>query len=102
MRALVISWRLGPLVVSFLRDQRRWVFWGRPAVRRRGFHERRAARLVDAVARLGPSFIKMAQIFATRADLLPAPYVTALGTLTDQVPPVPTELVYAEIERAYG
>jgi predicted unusual protein kinase regulating ubiquinone biosynthesis (AarF/ABC1/UbiB family) len=84
-----ILWRLVPLVVSFTRDRRRWIRWGGPAVRTRAFHERRARRMVHDLAMLGPAFVKLAQIFATRADLVPEPYLAQLGTLTDQVPPVP-------------
>jgi predicted unusual protein kinase regulating ubiquinone biosynthesis (AarF/ABC1/UbiB family) len=102
MRALVILWRLGPIVVSFIRDYRRWVVGGGPTARSRAFHERRAARMVAQIARLGPSFIKMAQLFATRADLLPEEYVAALSTLTDQVPPVSHAAVHRQIVAAYG
>lgn len=102
MRALVILRYLTPLTVSFLRDRRRWVWWGRGAVRTETFHRRRAERMVATLARLGPSFVKMAQVFASRADLIPEPYVGALSTLTDQVPPVPTAGIRLEIERSYG
>ena len=87
--------RLVPLVVSFLRDRRRWLWFGAPAVRTPAFHERRATVIVRDLAALGPTFVKLAQIFASRADLIPEPYLHALGTLTDRVPPVP----WSEIER---
>jgi predicted unusual protein kinase regulating ubiquinone biosynthesis (AarF/ABC1/UbiB family) len=102
MRALVIVWHLGPLVVSFVRDWRRWIWWGSGLSRTPAFHEARAERMVNTIASLGPSFVKMAQIFASRADLIPEPYVSTLSTLTDQVPPVPTPAIRHEIERAYG
>jgi len=102
MRALVIVWYLGPLVVSFVRDWRRWIWWGSGLTRTPVFHAARAERLVNAIASLGPSFVKMAQIFASRADLIPEPYVSTLSTLTDQVPPVPTPAIRHEIERSYG
>ncbi len=102
MRALVIAWHLGPLVVSFIRDWRRWIWWGPGLQRTAAFHQERAERLVTAIATLGPSFVKMAQIFASRADLIPEPYVSILSTLTDQVPPVPTPAIRHEIERSYG
>ena len=102
MRALIIVARLFPIFVSVLRDHRRWVWWGAPAARDPGFHERRARHVVDTVSALGPTFVKMAQIFASRADLIPEPYVSALSSLTDRVAPVPTSAVRAEIEKAYG
>jgi predicted unusual protein kinase regulating ubiquinone biosynthesis (AarF/ABC1/UbiB family) len=46
-------------------------------------------RLTRTLADLGPAFIKLAQVFAARADIVPEPYLSALGTLTDQVPPLP-------------
>ena len=66
------------------------------------FHRARAERLVSAIAELGPSFVKLGQVFSSRSDLLPEPYVSAISTLTDQVPPVPTPIIEHEIERAYG
>jgi predicted unusual protein kinase regulating ubiquinone biosynthesis (AarF/ABC1/UbiB family) len=88
-RLLVILWRAVPLVVSLLRDQRRWVTRGAPVRRSEPFHVRRARVLVQQLAALGPAFVKLAQIFATRADLIPEPYLSSLSTLTDRVPPVP-------------
>ena len=102
MRAIVIVGRLFPLFISILRDVRRWIWWGEPAVRTHRFHERRAQYLVNTVTALGPTFVKMAQIFAARADLIPEPYVSRLSTLQDQVKPVPTPKIRAEIERAFG
>ncbi|MEP6618664.1 MAG: AarF/UbiB family protein [bacterium] len=95
MRLLVILYRLLPFAVAFRRDFHRWVFFGRPAVRTAADHERRAERLVATLAALGPTFVKMAQLFAGRSDLLSPTYARALSTLTDQVPSVPV----AEIER---
>ena len=95
MRLLVILYRLLPLAVALRRDFRRWLIAGSPARRTAADHERRAARLVATLARLGPTFVKMAQLFAGRADLLAPVYARALSTLTDQVPMVPV----AEVER---
>lgn len=102
MRALVIVSRLFPLFISILRDVRRWIWWGAATPRSSDFHERRARYLLDTVTALGPTFVKIAQIFASRADLIPEPYVSRLTTLQDRVKPVPTPLVRAEIERAFG
>jgi predicted unusual protein kinase regulating ubiquinone biosynthesis (AarF/ABC1/UbiB family) len=94
-RLWTILRRLVPLVLSFIRDRRRWLWFGDPAVRSAAFHERRATTIVRELAALGPTFVKLAQIFASRADLIPEPYLYALGTLTDRVPPVP----WSDIER---
>jgi predicted unusual protein kinase regulating ubiquinone biosynthesis (AarF/ABC1/UbiB family) len=66
------------------------------------FHIRRADGLVAAIGTLGPTFVKLAQVFAGRADLFPPAYVKALSTLTDQVPPVPLAAVERTIVESYG
>ncbi len=91
-----------PLAISFRRDHRRWVRWGGPADRSMTFHAKRARQLVDGIASLGPAFVKLAQIFATRADLVQEPYLSALGTLTDQVPPVEWSAIQHVLEEAWG
>ena len=58
--------------------------------------------MVSTIAALGPSFVKLGQVFSSRSDLLPEPYVSVISTLTDQVPPVPTPIIEHEIERAFG
>jgi predicted unusual protein kinase regulating ubiquinone biosynthesis (AarF/ABC1/UbiB family) len=88
VRALVIFGRLVPFVLAFLLDRRRYLLFGRPRHRSAEQHRRRAERLTGTLAALGPTFIKLAQVFATRADILPEPYLSAIGTLTDQVPPL--------------
>src|SRR4029453_18885835 len=102
MRVVVIVRHVLPFILSFLRDRRRWIVAGRPVVRTEEFHERRARGLVGALGPLGPRFVKLAQVFAGRADLFPEPYVSALSTLTDQVPPVPLEAVERTIVESYG
>jgi predicted unusual protein kinase regulating ubiquinone biosynthesis (AarF/ABC1/UbiB family) len=102
MRVVVIVRHVLPFILSFLRDRRRWIVAGRPLVRTEEFHERRARGLVGAIGTLGPTFVKLAQVFAGRADLFPEPYVRALSTLTDQVPPVPLEAVERTIVDSYG
>src|SRR5688572_11313339 len=91
-----------PLGVSFLRDFRRWIIAGGPLERDRNFHQRRAAALVHALVSLGPTFVKLAQVFASRPDVVPEPYLSTLGTLVDRVPVVPFESIEREIVSAYG
>jgi predicted unusual protein kinase regulating ubiquinone biosynthesis (AarF/ABC1/UbiB family) len=102
MRTLVVTLRLLPFVLSFWRDHRRWLFAGAPVPRTAAFHERRAERLVHALAGLGPTFVKLAQVFAARADIVPEPYLAAFGTLTDRVPPIPVAAVERVIAESYG
>jgi predicted unusual protein kinase regulating ubiquinone biosynthesis (AarF/ABC1/UbiB family) len=102
MRVLVVFTRLFPFVLAFLWDRRRFILFGRPPRRSEERHRKRAARLTRTVADLGPAFIKLAQVFAARADILPEPYLSAIGTLTDQVPPLPPGVAEAVIEAELG
>jgi predicted unusual protein kinase regulating ubiquinone biosynthesis (AarF/ABC1/UbiB family) len=102
VRTLRVLLVLGPLALSFWRDWTRWFFWGGKVSRSPEFHRRRAARLVRAIERLGPTFVKIAQVFAARADLIPEPYIGALGKFMDDAPSLPFETVRATIAEAYG
>ena len=64
--------------------------------------EKQAVWLKDKLIELGPTFIKIGQSLGTRADLLPLPFVVALGELQDQVPPFPNEIAFARIEKDLG
>ena len=102
MRALTVLVRLAPFVAAFWRDRRRWFLFGAPARRAAGVHERRAERLTATIAGLGPTFIKLAQVFAARADILPEPYLTSVSTLTDSVPPLAPGVAERVIEEELG
>jgi predicted unusual protein kinase regulating ubiquinone biosynthesis (AarF/ABC1/UbiB family) len=88
MRALQILVRLSPFAVAFLIDRRRFILFGRPARRTDAQHQRRAERLTRTLAVLGPTFIKLGQVMGIRADIVPEPYLSAMATLSDQVPPL--------------
>ncbi|HET7459630.1 MAG TPA: AarF/UbiB family protein [Longimicrobium sp.] len=102
MRTLFLLFRLLLFALSFSRDRRRYFFWGAPARRTEAFHRRRADRLAKAIPTLGPTFVKIGQVFSARPDVVPEPYLGALSTLTDRVPCVPFARIVAELERAYG
>ena len=102
IRTFSVLYRLAPFVVAFLRDRRRFILLGRPPVRSLEHHERRARRLTEVLGGLGPTFIKLAQLFSSRADILPEPYLTHIGTLQDQVPPDPWESVAQVLEKELG
>jgi predicted unusual protein kinase regulating ubiquinone biosynthesis (AarF/ABC1/UbiB family) len=88
-RGVVVLWHALPIVVSVLRDRRRWIVRGPPLTRSPAFHAQRAAQLVRAITVLGPTYVKLAQMAAARADLIPGVYVDRLAGLLDQVPAVP-------------
>ena len=62
----------------------------------------RAQRLRLALEALGPIFVKFGQVLSTRRDLLPPDIADELAKLQDQVPPFPSELALATLERVYG
>lgn len=51
---------------------------------------------------LGPTFIKLGQLFSTRADLFPSEYVEELSKLQDRVPAFSYEQVEAIIQQDLG
>lgn len=100
-RTLFIIWVLGRVVWMIYRDLRR--------ARRRpngdlsalspAQLEAQAARLREQLIRLGPTFIKIGQALATRADLLPVPFIQELAKLQNRVPPFPNAEAFAIIEQ---
>src|SRR2546428_4948560 len=55
----------------------------------------RPEELADDLERMGPTFIKLGQIFSSRPDLLPEPYLKALARLQDKVKAFP----YTDVEK---
>ncbi len=62
----------------------------------------RGERLREALERLGPIFVKFGQVLSTRRDLLPPDIAEELAKLQDRVPPFPSRVAVATIERAFG
>lgn len=54
-----------------------------------------AKELAADIEKLGPTFIKLAQLLSTRADMVPQPYMDALARLQDHVEPFPYDQVQA-------
>jgi ubiquinone biosynthesis protein len=59
-------------------------------------------RIRLALTELGPSFVKLGQILATRVDVFPASWIAEFEKLHSNVPPVPFELLQAELESVLG
>ncbi|GAK55835.1 predicted unusual protein kinase [Candidatus Vecturithrix granuli] len=97
MRVSVVLWKLVPIVLSFVRDFRRYIFWGTGRTLSEEGHIQRARHLTQTLAELGPTFIKLAQVLSARADVLPPTYLKQLSTLQDKVKPDPTETIKAVI-----
>ena len=101
-RTFAIVRRLLPFVLAFVRDRRRFILFGGPRRITPEQHLRRARRLTDTIARLGPTFVKLAQVFSARADVLPEPYLTEVSRLQDQMPPDDPAEIEAVIESELG
>jgi ubiquinone biosynthesis protein len=61
-----------------------------------------ATRLRMALEELGPTFVKLGQVMATRVDLFPPRWIAEFEKLHADVPPVPFEALLPELTRALG
>src|SRR5512145_1808043 len=61
-----------------------------------------AQRMRMALEELGPTFVKLGQVMATRVDLFPPSWIAEFEKLQSEVPPVPFEALLPELERALG
>jgi ubiquinone biosynthesis protein len=65
---------------------------------RQGDVKAKAKTFRERLVELGPAYIKLGQVFSTRPDLLPKPYIDELEHLQDDVLPMPFEQVEKTIE----
>jgi ubiquinone biosynthesis protein len=61
-----------------------------------------AQRLRMALEELGPTFVKLGQVMATRVDLFPPNWIAEFEKLHSEVPPVAFEELVPELERVLG
>jgi ubiquinone biosynthesis protein len=98
---VVLRYGLDELVLSGFRNRavgllRRLITVGR------SLKDPRGQRLREALERLGPIFVKFGQVLSTRRDLLPPDVAEELARLQDRVPPFPSSVAVATIEKAFG
>ena len=101
-RFVIVVWRFFPLLVAYARDRRRFLLFGAtrqvtPAQRRD-----RAARLLESLITLGPTFIKLGQLLSTRPDILPPEYLAEFSRLQDDVPAAEWESAREVIDAELG
>lgn len=101
-RSIFVASKLLPFIIGFIRDWRKYLFFGPPRELTQKQHQRRARAIRETMATLGPSFIKAAQVLAMREDLLSPTYTKELVKLQDQVPPFPYREVSRIIRRNYN
>ncbi|HEX8089793.1 MAG TPA: AarF/ABC1/UbiB kinase family protein [Blastocatellia bacterium] len=95
-RAAYVVWTLLSFALYVYLDSKGWL--GRGKEGREIRLRRQAGRLRARLIALGPTFIKMGQMLATRADLLPLEYIDELSALQDRVPAFPDEQAFGIIE----
>ena len=80
-----------------------WRYRGESTEEKKAWRRRRQAIWIrETLLDLGPTFIKVGQLFSTRADLFPAEYVEELSKLQDRVPAFDFEQVEAIIHQDFG
>lgn len=97
---VVLRYGLDELVLSSFRHP-----WLRRLTRLltvgRNLRAPRGERLRLALEQLGPIFVKFGQVLSTRRDLLAPDIAEELARLQDRVPPFPSAVAVATIERAF-
>lgn len=91
------------LIFKLIRNSKKWTYRG-------GFTEEKliarrriqAKWIKESLLELGPTFIKVGQLFSTRADLFPEEYVYELSQLQDRVPAFSYEQTRHIIEEDLG
>ena len=84
-------------------NKRKWTYVGgfseeKLAKRRR----RQAIWIRETFLELGPTFIKLGQLFSTRSDIFPAEYVEELSKLQDRVPAFSYTIVEEIVAEEFG
>jgi predicted unusual protein kinase regulating ubiquinone biosynthesis (AarF/ABC1/UbiB family) len=84
-------------------DGKKWTYLsGYTEAKQAARQRRQAIWIKDTFLELGPTFIKLGQLFSTRADLFPVEYVEELSKLQDRVPAFSYTQVQEIIERDLG
>lgn len=91
-----------PIVWTFLRDRKRFVFFGGGREVTYDGRRRRAERFKETLVDLGPTYIKLGQLLSTRPDLMPQAYLDELIELQDDVPPDDFEEIARIVEEDLG
>ncbi|YAI81357.1 MAG: ABC1 kinase family protein [cyanobacterium endosymbiont of Rhopalodia sterrenbergii] len=101
-RRLDIWWFVLTLITQFWLNGKKWSYRGGYTKKKEtARRQRQAVWIRENLLNLGPTFIKIGQLFSTRADLFSAEYVAELSKLQDEVPAFAYEQVTASIERDF-
>jgi len=102
--ALLIRYGFGDLarrlgLARALENAGRLLHWSEAEELARLEPPQRIRRLLED---MGPSFVKLGQILATRIDLLPQDYIDELAKLQDRAPPIPFDAIRIQLEQDLG
>ena len=96
--AFVLLW-----LASLWLDSKNWSYWGGVSEEKKVARRRFQAIWVrETLLDLGPTFIKVGQLFSTRADLFPTEFVEELSKLQDKVPAFSYEQLELIVEQDLG
>lgn len=101
-RFVLVAWQFLPLVLSYVRDRRRFLLFGRSRHVTDEMRVDRAETLLETLLTLGPTFIKLGQLLSTRPDVLPPEYIDVFTQLQDRVPPAPWQEAKTVVESELG
>jgi predicted unusual protein kinase regulating ubiquinone biosynthesis (AarF/ABC1/UbiB family) len=100
IRTVQILYFLGGFLLYVWMDFRGWM--GKNEEKKETRFRRHAIKLRERLLRLGPTFIKIGQTIATRADLVPIQYVDELAHLQDRVPAFKNEIAFEIFREEHG
>jgi len=84
-------------------EGRKWSYIGGYSEQKKNARrQKRAVWIRESLLELGPTFIKVGQLFSTRADIFPTEYVEELSKLQDQVPAFDYEQVETIVRQDMG
>jgi len=91
------------LLYALWRYDKSWSYAGGITEEKQAGRRRKLAIWIrETLLELGPTFIKVGQLFSTRADLFPIEYVEELAKLQDKVPAFSYEQARTIIEQDFG
>lgn len=91
------------LLFKLWQNDKKWTYLNGYSEEKRAARRRRQAVWIrESLLELGPTFIKVGQLFSTRADLFPTEYVEELSKLQDKVPAFSFEQVREIIQQDLG
>ena len=91
------------LTVGFWLNKKSWSYpGGLTEAKKLARRKNQAVWIRNSLLELGPTFIKVGQLFSTRADLFPGEYVEELAKLQDRVPAFSYEQVETITEQELG